>query len=686
MHLLIGSCPYLELYLCSRTDIELKNPSEADVLGRNILGSLAVSKTERSRGNFYESVYKTETHRSNLSPIFRRIVISSQYLCANDYDRPILFRVWDESRDGSDNLCMGECQATLRELILPLSRNSLSYQEAVKVPLLRSELKAKRGYTNSGFLVFTSLVRYRKIDRIPGASHAASNISTTSSGNANDTVASRNEKRSKKSRAGRNTMMGWKKEDLKELKDNSEKTDADGGTESTKKKKHRDDRERSTKKKKKEKRRSRRGGDSSVDLTAGGMSSAAEESELEADNDAATGVASSAVTATAAQRDGLPSLHSDSHHFLSVITLSVRNLPKPAWYSFGDPNPFVTVYAKASIVEAWKARQEDGEILPKVVPSAVENSSDSMAKESDTWIPLLTSEIKHNSLNPDYDPFVLDCSALSNGDWDASFQLSISYSSNPDKIAKPSTVGSTILSLREFLTGSADPDDSTTGGIIPSDSVEMLSLTHNTNQKQLAFARSLSKLSRTSMDLAADDKERERALKVAKRRSLQVASPNKAKVVRPEIPIFKTATDTQPSGQVVIKSVVLLESMNGPKPAPVTADLNTALQSFTANRTASSQSKESMPPPVIQPNTDLTRQTSLKHFSTLSANYAGHTIFVGSSATNGGDSGNNSRRSSREVKELTAYLNTVAAPAAAPIGETVASRKASRRRTGSAHK
>jgi hypothetical protein len=727
MRVLMKANPYLEIYMCSRADVALST-KKGDVLGN------VASMRDKSKGNFYESVYKTETSMKELNPIFRRIIISSHNVCRNEYDRPILFRVWDESRAGDENQCMGEVQVSLRELMQPLYANGQKNLDALKVPLLRPELREKKGYANSGFLIFTSLVRYRKIDRIPGSMNAASHFSPQPDPRRLMTL------KKQQTRAGLKTMMGWQKEELKELKGEVEKVEkeekkeegkesekekdekkrekkddkekdkkdkkrdrdaspmnqpgisgaeqqrrlmssrqastertAEGEKEREKEKEKKEKKEKREKKEKKSKRDKRKsmGGDSAISSAA---TSGAEDSEVEndGDRDPSTSPTRALAAGSLDTSSSSPVPSKYDHHFLSVIGIVARDLPKPAWYSFGAPNPYFSIYGKKSVIEAWKQRAESGELAtlaspasPKDAQRALSDGSASSVspvnvtstKETDVWVPMWTSEIKHDTVNPEWDPFVLDVSALSNGDWDSSVQLTISYSSSTEKISKPDVVGSAVLSLRELLTGSADPEDAG-AHLAPDASTDNLSLTANSNQKQLALTRSLSKLNRSAMQ--GDSATAAKELKAIKRRSvLSTKKPS-----RPDIPVFKVPGGPA-TGQVIVRSVVLLESMPGLKQPSITADFNAALQSFTALPSAAVPSKC-----VISPGQDPTRQTSLRRFSTLSGK-AGGVVFVGSSATNGGDSGTSSRRTSVDLKDmLKAALNAEAAPATSPTKES----------------
>jgi len=826
MHMLKQASPYLELYQCCRANVDLTGGARRRSGG---VAGAAAGPSSANRGMFFESVYKTETVKSNLNPSFRRIVISARALCLCEWDRVIMFRVWDENTE--TNLLMGEAQATLRDIVEALGRggggggsssgtcaaasgsSSLSDAldntagvEAAKLPLVRPELKAsKKNYMNSGHLVFTTVALYRRIEQLPRqmnvkavieavAAAAAANVGTSRAGSA-------------RRKAGRATMLGWQREELAVLKEqpvdaqspNAVATSSPGGLPSAlatplsagpdardgldslqrslsirpavslvgveTNPSLRRDRIMREKLREQEERRAaralRRSTTNSLLRTPTDVADDGEEEHKEALH-SATGLSPERTSVSASSdRRPLPppslqqllSPRPDSAtppsaavvagsgptssslptHHLAVVSLSLRGLPKLAWWALlQSPNPFLVIYAKSSVLRAWQARLRGEDALVQTSnssnaaslasgssmgtgtgtaglpplsrstgtspPAAVSPSPD---KESDSWLPLFTSEIKHDSLSPSFDPFVLDLSALSNGgEWDTPIQLAVSYSEDPLKIAKPSLVGATVLTLREFLTGSANyiplpmPGHGHSSrknswgsmGSAAGDWLDTLTtpdengaLTANANQAALERNRTMSRMTRTSTSkfTLTATAAAATAIKEGKR------SSSRRPQSRPDIALYKvaqlskTATSSgalaasdnapkllpPPSGFVCVKSVALLESV--PVDVGFTGSASAA-GSGLASSSSSSSSRHGTANALEMASLRITAVASaptgvaalaaaaspavaasagtVKRYATLTPREAGQ-FSVGASGTNGGiDDGNTTHR------------------------------------------
>lgn len=492
MHLLYKASPYLELYQCARSNIELRHAGPSRSAGR---------------GNFFESVYKTETVLHKLHPVFKRVVVSAHALCRCEYDRTIMIRVWDESRSGDDAMLMGECQATLRDLLLPLYSKET---DAIRIPLVRPEIKeSKAGYTNSGFLVVTSVALFRQIPCLPGFSKPKHRRTTSSARDSKDmtgdaaVAALAREQRHLRRKSSKSNLMS---------------PDAEAGPEKEERR-HKRAKKKSDKKKSSSKPPSRSHSRSSRDV-----------SDSDRDDDSAPVLSVSSVHLF----DFVPS-------YLSVVGVSIHGLSKTSWLS--APNPFFVLYGKASVDRAWRDKSDkDGTsasaedmraggagsgkpeatvaaalaalVAPPAAPAnaataaasppaAVPVAADAAAAVASAsvpssstplvssascaspvvWIPQWTSDVKNNALSAEFDPFVLDVSCLINGDWDEQIKLAVCSSSDGVKIVRPELLGSCTLSVREFLTGTAALDDSCV------DSAPLDSIAMNPNQHALIAQR-----------------------------------------------------------------------------------------------------------------------------------------------------------------------------------------------------
>jgi len=798
MHMLKQASPYLELYQCCRANVDLTGGARRRSGG---VAGAAAGPSSVNRGMFFESVYKTETVKTNLSPSFRRIVISARALCLCEWDRVIMFRVWDENTD--TNLLMGEAQATLRDIVEALGRggnggagaaasgSSLADDavdiDAVKLPLVRPELKAsKKNYTNSGHLVFTTVALYRRIEQLPRQMNVKAIIEAAAVATANVGTTSR--AGSARRKAGRATMLGWQREELAVLKEqpvdaespNATATSTPGdlpsalatplsagpdsrdGLDSLQRSLSirppvslvgvetnpslRRDRIMREKLREQEERRAaralRRSTTNSLLRTPTNPGDDGEEEHKEAPPHSATVLSPerTSVSASSSDRHPLPppslqllsprpnsatppsaavgagsgttSSSLPTHH-LAVVSLSLRGLPKLVWWALlQSPNPFLVIYAKSSVLRAWQARLRGEDALVQTscssnaaglasgssmgtgmgtagLPSLSRSTGTCPAaavspdKESDSWLPLFTSEIKHDSLSPSFDPFVLDLSALSNGgEWDTPIQLAVSYSENALKIAKPALVGATVLTLREFITGSAKDiplpmpshghsrkNSWGSMGSAAGDRLDTLTmpdengaLTANANQAALERNRTMSRMTHTSTSKLTLTATAAAAIKEGKRSSSRRPQPH------PDIPLYKVAPPSKnatssevlasanapktlppPSGFVCVKSVALLESVPVDAGFTGSASAGSGLASGSSSRRGTANALEmaslrinavaSAPTGVAAltaaASPAVASAGTVKRFATLTPREAGQ-FSVGASGTNGG--------------------------------------------------
>ena len=571
MHMLLAASPFIEIYLCSRVDGKAAalmsprgalggndgtssgtipvSPSNANTGGTSsgstqpnnapprklsITTTTASSKLSstsiRSRGHFYDSIYRSETHlRGGSNPQFKRAIIPAVSLCLGsgqeEYDRMILIRIYDESRDGEQNLCMGEVEFKLRDIMLGLYGSSKvtstrglildngsgsSSIQPMKLPLIRQEMLQKKGYTNSGFICINSVSRYKKLDRIPTHING-------SSGTASELGTSTHKSRKNKDKSSKDRYT-WKKDDLSsalhaaqggsisviaqsvssmvqglsaaELARRKERESGGSvnGSETPRGGKDKDkDREREKRRRSGKKKSKKNRGENSVlisDTDTGLSEMENEESVLDFPSVFSPSNAGGAPAASIAPSVTLPTLPSvipipfsikSPPHFLSYLSLSANSLPKPAWYSLSDPHPFITIFAKSSVMDGWKKRKE-GKLSPIITPNkdgtsglssiignptaaagtaSLKRASRRASKNNtpiasrrgstvllpdETWISVYTSEIKRDTLSPEFEPFLLDLSEMSNTDWDTPIQISISYSNSIEKVVKPDII------------------------------------------------------------------------------------------------------------------------------------------------------------------------------------------------------------------------------------------------------
>jgi len=113
-----------------------------------------VIKRSREDGNWIR-VFTGPVVMNNLSPSWNEFSIAATALCNADYDRPLVFEVWDWDSDGSHDF-IGAMQSSVHGLQGQLNREMA----------IRNEAKAKkkgRRYQNSGRLVCSSI----QIERHP---------------------------------------------------------------------------------------------------------------------------------------------------------------------------------------------------------------------------------------------------------------------------------------------------------------------------------------------------------------------------------------------------------------------------------------------------------------------------------------------------------------------------------------
>ncbi|KAL6066275.1 Copine-2 [Balamuthia mandrillaris] len=113
---------------------------------------LEIYKANQQQGNeTFTLVHKTETIKKTLDPVWAPFEISSTTLCGDDWNRPLLLKVYDWDKTGSNDL-IGICRTTLAEM----ERGKDMFE------LIEPELKKKKKkYTNSGFLHVVSCTTKR---------------------------------------------------------------------------------------------------------------------------------------------------------------------------------------------------------------------------------------------------------------------------------------------------------------------------------------------------------------------------------------------------------------------------------------------------------------------------------------------------------------------------------------------
>jgi len=73
-------------------------------------------KVDRPTGATWISVYRSNTVRSDLNPLWTSCSLDLEATCQGDLDRALKIIVWDHRRTGKHKM-MGECETTLRDLL-----------------------------------------------------------------------------------------------------------------------------------------------------------------------------------------------------------------------------------------------------------------------------------------------------------------------------------------------------------------------------------------------------------------------------------------------------------------------------------------------------------------------------------------------------------------------------------------
>jgi len=93
-------------------------------------------------------VHQTETIMNTLEPVWKPFTLNLQKLCGSDMDRPVIFECFDWDKHGQHDL-IGSTETTVGHLAQLATEFS-----PVQLPLINPKKAGKRGYKNSGTLVF----------------------------------------------------------------------------------------------------------------------------------------------------------------------------------------------------------------------------------------------------------------------------------------------------------------------------------------------------------------------------------------------------------------------------------------------------------------------------------------------------------------------------------------------------
>jgi len=542
MHVFIKASPYLQVYECNRLEIDVAQlkgggggggaGSAAGGVGSALNSTTApksvLSSKVSTKGQFFNSVYRSETHAHDLCPRFHRFILPSSLLCHGDLERLIMFRVWDDSRDGSQSKLVGETHTTMGDIIRALGGGSNTSDPTdvstsdeqghtaapvagVKLPLTRAEMIGKKGYEDSGQLIITGVGRYRKLDRLPG--YECREQSDPKKSILEEPQPQASPRRRQTDRRSRGKTLGQDSVPMPSIDTGSvppspqpqgSPRERDGDHENFDRKREREKERRRKERRATRKKRNR----TTTESTLSALPSA------DGQSPSTPPFASKSTPSFPSQPPTQPvATESDEivrvpgvGHYLAQLSLSLKSLPKPSWFSMKDPNPFFVALVRRDCDMRWKKKIEEGmdgdescgrdrgmhvanydESETIHMHSAVASTAASdgvtgaMLGGDDEWTPVWTSEVKHTNLNPSFDAFIMDLSSATGGsslmdtisndnfkpasqqvkppDWNMPIKIAVYFSSSTDKITKPELVGSCEVSVRQLLTGSRSKED-----------------------------------------------------------------------------------------------------------------------------------------------------------------------------------------------------------------------------------
>jgi len=96
-------------------------------------------------GSSWVAAHQTETIMNTLNPVWHPFTLSLQKVCGGDLDRPIMFDCYDWDKHSAPDQ-IGQVETTMRQL--------MQLPAPAELPLINPKKSGKRGYKNSGVLVF----------------------------------------------------------------------------------------------------------------------------------------------------------------------------------------------------------------------------------------------------------------------------------------------------------------------------------------------------------------------------------------------------------------------------------------------------------------------------------------------------------------------------------------------------
>jgi len=120
-----------------------KNLDKKDLFGKSDPYIILKQKV----GSAWVAAHQTETIMNTLNPVWHPFTLGMQKVCGGDMDRPIMFDCYDWDKHSSPDH-IGQAETTMRQLM------QLASQGPAELPLINPKKSGKRGYKNSGILVF----------------------------------------------------------------------------------------------------------------------------------------------------------------------------------------------------------------------------------------------------------------------------------------------------------------------------------------------------------------------------------------------------------------------------------------------------------------------------------------------------------------------------------------------------